>query len=330
MADVGCKAFDSSTECSPRPREASFDARFAVDHAIASLAERQHGVVGLRQLRALGMTDSAVRYRIALGRLHRLHIGVYAVGHLWLSANGRRMAAVLACGPEAVLSHRDAAALWGLRPSSRQRTDVTAGRQMRSRPGIDVHRVRSLHSDDCTQEQGIPVTTVARTLLDLAEVVRRSDLRRAFEEADRRRTIDLSAVEALFARSPGRHGLKALRALVGDASTSATDTQSELEAAFLRFCAAHAIPPPATNVHIAVFTVDAVWPGQRLIVELDGYAFHGTRAAFERDRARDAELQRAGYRVVRLTLRRLHREPVAIAASLHGMLASIARPWPTA
>jgi REase_MTES_1575/Transcriptional regulator, AbiEi antitoxin len=330
MVEVGCKAFDSSTKCSPRPRDASFDARLSVDHAIASLAERQHGVVGLRQLRALGMTDSAVRYRIAVGRLHRSHVGVYAVGHWWLSANGRRMAAVLACGPEAVLSHRDAAALWGLRPSSRRRTDVTAARQMRSRPGIDVHRVRSLHADDRTKEQGIPVTRDARTLLDLADVVRRSDLRRAFEEADRRRLLDLFAVEALLHRSPGRHGLKALRALVDDASASATDTQSELEAAFLRFCAHHAIPPPATNVQVAGFTVDAVWPAQQLIVELDGYAFHGTRAAFERDRARDAELQRAGYRVVRLTWRRLHREPAAVAASLHGMLASIARPWRTA
>ena len=207
---------------------------------------------------------------------------------------------------------------------------MTAARQMRSRPGIDVHRVRSFHADDCTTVDGIPVTTVPRTLLDLADVVRRSDLRRAFEEADRRRVLDLASFDALFGRSHGRHGLRAIAALRDDMSPSATDTQSELEAAFLRFCADHAIPPPPTNVQVAGFTVDAVWPAQRLIVELDGYAFHGTRAAFERDRARDAELQRAGYRVVRLTWRRLHREPVAIAASLHGMLASIARPWPTA
>ena len=210
-------------------------------------------------------------------------------------------------------------------------TDVTAARTARARSGIDLHRVRGLHPDDRTQEQGIPVTTVARTLLDLAEIVRPSDLRRAFEEADRRRLLDLSSFDALFARSRGRRGLKAIAALRDDASMSVMDTQSELEALFLRFCAEHAIPPPATNVHIAGFTVDAVWPAQRLIVELDGYAFHGTtRAAFERDRARDAELQRAGYRVVRLTWRRLHRESAAVAASLHGMLASIARPWRTA
>jgi very-short-patch-repair endonuclease len=211
------------------------------------------------------------------------------------------------------------------------RTDVTAARTARSRPGIDVHRVRSLHPDDRTTVDGIPVTTVHRTLLDLAEVVRSSDLRRAFEEAERRRLLDLASFDALFVRSRGRHGLRAIAALREDASASMAHTQSKLEAAFLRFCRDHGLPPPATNVLAAGFVVDALWPAERLVVELDGYAFHGTtRAAFERDRARDAELQRAGYRVVRVTWRRLHREPAALAASLRGMLASIARPWRTA
>ena len=241
------------------------------------------------------------------------------------------MAAVLACGDEAVLSHRSAAALYGLRPTARTSIDVTVPRPTaRSRPGIDVHRVKRLHPDDWTTLDQIPTTTVARTLLDLAEVVRTSDLNKAFEEAERRRLVDLSSLEALLARSRGRHGLRAVKALCADAKASLAHTQSELEAAFLRFCADHGIPRPQTNVQVGAFTVDALWPTHSLIVELDGYAFHGTtRQAFERDRIRDAELQRAGYRVVRLTWRRLHREPAAVAATLTGLLASIARPWRT-
>ena len=335
MADVNHLGSDIATRGgSPlrAGRVAPFVAGHSIDNAIADLATQQHGVVAHRQLRALGIGDGAIKHRVGAGRLQGVHVGVFAVGHRALTANGHRMAAVLACGPEAVLSHRSAAALHGLRRTAGTAIDVTVPRpRASSRPGVDVHRVKRLHPDDRTRERGVPVTTVARTLLDLADVVRGSDLRRAFEEADRRRLVDLSSFDALFARSPGRHGLNALRALVEDASTSVVDTHSELEAVFLRFCADHTIPPPATNVHIAGFTVDALWPAQRLVVKLDGYAFHGTtRAAFERDRARDAELQRAGYRVVRLTWRRLHREPAAVAASLHGMLASIARPWRTA
>jgi very-short-patch-repair endonuclease/predicted transcriptional regulator of viral defense system len=298
------------------------------DRTIADLAGRQHGVVAHRQLRALGVGEGAIRYRIASGRLHRVHAGVYAVGHRVLSASGIRLAAVLACGPGAVLSHRDAAALWGLRPCSRMTTDVTTAGGARSRPGIEVHRVKALYPDDCTTEDHIPTTTVARTLLDLAEVTRHKELERAFERADQNRLLDLSSFDALFARSKGRHGLGATRAVLR--STAAADTQSELEVTFLRFCRTHGIPGPQTNVLVEGFVVDALWPDQRVIVELDGYAFHGTtRAAFERDRARDAALQRAGYRVIRLTWRRLHAEPEVVAATLHALLASIAAPWRT-
>jgi Protein of unknown function (DUF559) len=187
--------------------------------------------------------------------------------------------------------------------------------------------VRSLDAEDRTIVEGIPVTTVARTLLDLAEVVRTSDLQRAFEAAERLRVLDLASFDALFARSHGRHGLGVMRAILTELGATYEHTQSELEAAFLRFCQEWRIPPPATNVLAAGFTVDALWSTHKLIVELDGYAFHGTtRQAFERDRIRDAELQRAGYRVVRLTWRRLRHEPEAVAATLGELLASIARP----
>ena len=229
------------------------------------------------------------------------------------------MAAVLACGPAAALSHRSAASLHGLRQNARTAIDVTVPRpRARSRPGIDVHRVKRLHPDDRTVVDGIPTTTLARTLLDLAEVTNRAELERAFDEADRRRLLDLSAFEALFARSTGRHGLGATRGVLKGQHPQTPEARS------------WNIPAPQTNVLVEGFVVDALWPEQKLIVELDGYAFHGTtRSAFERDRVRDADLQRAGYRVLRLTWRRLHEDPGPVAATLRALLASIAAPWRT-
>ena len=299
------------------------------DRATAEWASRQHGVIAYRQLRALGLEPGAIKHRVAAGRLHRVHVGVYAVGHRLLTANGHRMAAVLACGPDAVLSHRSAASLHALRQNARTAIDVTVPRpRARSRLGIDVHRVKRLHPDDRTVVGGIPTTTVARTLLDLAELIRPSELENAFDEAERRRLLDLSSFEALFARSSGRHGLGATRVALHRTTTA--ETRSELEAAFLRFCDTWNIPAPQTNVLVEGFVVDALWPEQKLVVELDGYAFHGTtRTAFERDRVRDADLQRAGYSVLRLTWRRLHEEPEPVAGTLHALLASIAAPWRT-
>jgi len=232
------------------------------------------------------------------------------------------MAAVLACGPRSVLSHRDAAALWGLRPTARTRTDVTVPRPAaRSRPGIDVHRVRALHPDDCTVHEGIPVTTVARTLFDLAEVVRPREVERCFDEAERLRLLDLPAVEAVCARGHGRRGLRVLRPLLEDRRPSLVDAWSPLEAIFLPFCRRHGVPLPAVNVALGEFIVDALWSEQRLVAELDSWEFHGkTRAAFEGDRRRDATLLLAGHRVIRLTWRRLHREPERVAGELRALL----------
>jgi len=292
------------------------------DAAVAEIADRQHGLVAHRQLVALGLGPGAIKHRMGTGRWHSVHRGVYAVGRRRLSADGHRMAAVLACGPGAVLSHRDAAALWVIRATARTRIDVTVPRpNARSRPGIHVHRVRTLHPDDCTIHDGIPVTTVARTLLDLAEVVRPRDVERAFDEAERLRLLDLVALEAACARGHGRHGLKVLRHLLADRRPSLVDTWSVLEARFLPFCHRHGVPVPAVNVAVAGFTVDALWTRERLIAELDSYEFHGkTRAAFERDRARDAALLIAGYRVIRLTWRRLEREPERVAGELRALL----------
>jgi hypothetical protein len=293
------------------------------DDALAALAARQHGVVAYRQLLELGFGRRAIQSRVARGRLHRVHLAVYAVGHSALSGNGRLLAAVLACGPGALLSHWSAGAHWQLLPTSRSAVDVTVPSRTRAgNRGIVVHQARHLHPDDGTVREGIPVTSVARTLLDLAEVVRPRQLERAVEEAERLRLFDLRDLEELCERSRGRRGLRPLRAVLGGAVGEPPATRSELERRFLDLCREAGLPRPAVNLAAAGFEVDALWPRQRLVVELDGHAFHGTRAAFERDRVRDAELQLAGYRVLRLTHRRLKDEPAAVARTVATLLAT--------
>jgi Protein of unknown function (DUF559) len=290
------------------------------DRGIAELARRQHGVVAYRQLIGLGFGRGGIRHRVQMGRLHRLHEGVYAVGHPLVSVHGRWMAGVLACGPGSVLSHRCAAALLGIRPSSRFVVDVTtpcASRQ--NRPGIEVHRTRRLDPEDRGAEDGIPITTVARTLLDLAEVVPPNDVVRTIEATERLRLFDLRAVEDVVARNPGRRGLRPLgRAL--EAYRPTPVMRSELERRFLDLCDQGGLPRPVVNGMVAGLEVDAAWPGAGLVVELDSRTFHGTHEAFERDRVRDATLQVAGYRVVRLTHMRMEREPEAVLRTVQLLL----------
>ena len=292
-------------------------------HELAALATRQHGVAAHWQLVELGLGRKAIEYRLAAGSLERVHVGVYAIGHEALSGRGRRMGAVLTGGPDAVLSHQSAAALWDLRPSSRAAIDVTVpARGRRRRPGITFHRVRHLDEDDRTVVDGIPVTSVPRTLLDLAEVVRPRALERAFEEAERLRLLDVRAVERLLDKSTGRRGQRPLRALLRE-YREPPPTRSELERAFLDLCRAHGLPLPEVNVRIGKYEVDMLWREQKLIVELDGRAFHDTGRTFERDRVRDAELQ-LEYRVVRITYRRLNREPAVVAETIRRHLGKAA------
>jgi hypothetical protein len=237
------------------------------------------------------------------------------------------MAAVLACSKSALLSHQSAAALWQFRTTSRAQVDVTVpGRTRRGRPGVALHLVRNLHPDDGTARDRIPVTTVARTLLDLGEALSPTQLQRAFEEADRLELIDMRAIEQLLERSRGRRGLKPLAALLATHRGPAPPIRSELERLFLDLCHRADLPPPTVNAPVEGWEVDALWREQRLIVELDGYAFHGDRASFERDRTRDATLQLAGYRVLRVTHRRLETEPAAVADTVRSLLAQEGRP----
>ncbi len=287
------------------------------ERELAALANRQHGIVTRRQLLRAGLGVRTIKRRVEAGRLHHLHRGVYVLGHGGLNKHGHWLGAVLACGREALLSHRSAAALLGLTRAPRGVVEVTSA-SGRRRPGIVVHQ-GGIDESDRTLVDAIPVTSVARTLLDLAEVVDGQTLRRAFEEADRLHLLEMSELEELCARSHGRRGLRALRPLI-EAAREPITTDSPLEDRFAVFCEKHCLPPPATNVAVLGHEVDALWPTRRLMVEMDSYAYHRHRAAFERDRARDAEFAAAGYRVIRLTHRRLEEEPDAVADQLRRLL----------
>jgi very-short-patch-repair endonuclease/predicted transcriptional regulator of viral defense system len=293
-----------------------------VDIAVGRLAARQHGVVSLAQLVALGLSRQAVAKRVSAGRLHRLHRGVYAVGHAKLTVRGRWMAAVLACGPGAVLSHRDAGALHGIRPSSRRKIDVsTASRGRRGPEAIDLHRVRRLDPRDVTAVDGIPVTTVARTLADLAEVTDRRGVERALHEAEVRRVLDMRAVSDASERLNGRHRVAILTDVVRAAEPAAL-TASELEHRMLELCRSAGLPAPTVNAPVEGLTVDFLWREQRLIVETDGAQTHLTRRAFEEDRARDVLLTLAGYTVLRFTHRQIEQRPDEVARALAQLLSA--------
>jgi very-short-patch-repair endonuclease len=285
--------------------------------AIAELADRQHAVVSREQLRALGLTDDDIDYRLAIGRLHRVYRGVFAVGHRVLNANGRRVAAVLTSGDGAVLSHVSAAALWDLRPSASTRMDVTIAARggRRKRAGIRIHRVHELLDEERTMVGVIPTTTVARTLLDLASLVARPALSRAVERAEILELFDLAAIQATLERHRGRPGTRALAAAVQDAA-AAPLTRSDLERRMFALCKAHGVARPRVNHMVLGHEVDFLWPRPKLIAEVDSWKYHRTRAAFGRDRARDAELTIAGYTVTRFTDTEIAHTPTAVADRL--------------
>jgi hypothetical protein len=270
---------------------------------LADRARRQHSVVSGAQLHEMGFDDAAIRRRVLSGRLHRLHRGVYAVGHTVLNRHGRYLAATMACGRGAVLSHRSAAALWGIRPTDAARIDVTVSHTsgFRSTAAIVVHRSR--RPIEATTRDGIAVTTPGQTLADLATALPRRALEKAAEQAEALR-LDMS----IPAGHPGETRLR--EAMAHDLGST---TRSPLEDAFLELCDAHGIPRPRVNTIVEGYEVDFCWPEERLIVETDGRAHHGTRAAFERDRARDARLTVLGWRVLRFTDRHVRLEPDWVA-----------------
>jgi very-short-patch-repair endonuclease len=314
------------------------------DKAIARVAERQHGVVSIGQLRAVGISEDVVFGRMRAGRLHRIHRGVYAVGHSALSREARWMAAVLACGgktthssgqvqravpagrqapeggePEgenrrtilahwgAALSHRSAAVLWGMLPSADGPVDVSVpgyGGRAKRR-GIRLHRSQTLLSAAVTLRTGIPVTTPARTIADL------------------RRTVSAHGKQGLISPRELRRAIRQANVLglpVGD-EEKRDRTRSDLERDFLRLCRRHRLPAPEVNVRIGRHLVDFLWRDRMLVVETDGYRYHRGRAAFEDDRTGDLSLRAMGYDVLRLADRQLTEEPAQIAQVLEARLA---------
>lgn len=261
--------------------------------------------------------------RLERGALHRIHRGVYSVGHSVLSVLGRWMAATLALGPRSVLSHRSAGELWGLVPRSGRVIDVTRPTLARARPGIAPHRAL-LPADERTVVDGIPVTTVPRTVLDYAVGASRREVERALNEMEVQQLRDALSIRDLLARYPRRRGSAVVRALLDEGDETRGVPKRELEERFAALVERHGLPRPRRNADLAVrsrlFNVDCLWPDARLVVELDGRAVHGTHTAFEADRERDRLMLTDGWGVMRITWAQLRDEERAVAADLRAAL----------
>lgn len=298
------------------------------DRDLAAKATVQKGLVSVEQMRDLGLSSRAAAHRMKAGRLHRLHRGVYAVGHEATDESGRLLAAVLACGAGSAVSHLSAAALWGLRERGPLLVDVIvpcqAGRKV---DGIRPHRCRAPGPDELAVCDGVPCTTPSRTLVDLAGVLGRTGLRSAVEQGAVHGILDVAAVDRALDRGRRRRGVPLLRAIIDNWRSEEARVprlRSALEAKLLSLILGHRLPRPACNQRLQVgsraFEVDFLWRDQRLVVEVDGYASHGTRAAFERDPRRDQALLLAGYRVARFTWDQVEREPEGTASTIARLL----------
>lgn len=297
------------------------------DRAIWARAAAQHAVISLAQLKDLGLSAGGVGKRVAAGRLYRVHHGVYSlIVPALLTRQGRFAAAVLACGDGAVLSHRAAAILHELRLRGRGLIDVTApGSRGRNRAGIRVHSAATILPRDRIRIDNIPVTTLARTLLDVAEDATRREVERAIDAAEQQRTLDMTAIDDVLARAGGRRGAALLTSILDEHRLGCTITRNDLEEAFLQICRAIGLPPDHVNGWIAFpdgggAEADFLWRSQRLIVEVDGRDVHTTRRAFEADRRRDQRLATLGYRVIRFTWRQVIHEPDDVARTLRALL----------
>ncbi len=290
------------------------------DQAIAKLAAGQHGNVTRSQLLGIGLTRKAIDYRRRSGRLHRVYPGVYAVGRPPSSPRERAAAAVLASGPHAVLSHGSALALWGLTkrwPATPHVTVTTGDRRPRN---IETHRSRTLDRRDLTTTFAIRVTTPARAILDSAPGMTRKAVTRAVNDARLAHILTPADVADVIRRNPIHPGAKSLKPHAEP--TRSGPTRSAFEDLFAQICRDHGLPTPVFNITLDGYEVDAYFPEQGLIVELDGWDFHQTREAFESDRERDAHNLAAGRRTVRVTWDRLHERPDAEAERIGRILSA--------
>jgi hypothetical protein len=286
---------------------------------LAKLAAAQHGVVSQRQLAKLGYSGSAVVRGVRAGRLHRLHRGVYAVGHPAVPKHGQCLAAVFASGDGAMLSHSSAAWLWGLNPELPRIPEVTVPSRGHNRMKMRIHHSTILEEDDLADFTGIPTTAVPRTLLDLAARMGDKPLGRLVERAERRGLLDIGAMDSLIVRS-GRHaGRKRLRRVIS-IYLDPIMSRARTERAFLDIVKRAELPRPAINAFVAGHEIDAYWERERFAVELDGWETHRTRAAFERDPLRIEDLKLAGIDAIRITARRIEQEPDQVARRLRALL----------
>jgi hypothetical protein len=292
------------------------------DLALATLAGRQWGVVSLAQLHGLGIGRSGVTRRVQGGRLRRVHRGVYAVGGAVLPREGRCLAAVMACGSGAVLSHVSAAVHWNLLQYEPPRPEVTAPASRKGVPGIRLHRSHSLDAQDTSNHRGIPITTVHRTLLDIAARVPTHHLARALAQAERVQLYDHRALLDVIKRSNGHRGTRTLSTAIAD---DPQFTRGELEALMSKLARDHGLPQPKSNHALDVpdhpgLEADFYFAEYGLVIETDGWETHRTRHAFESDRAKDAALTAAGYIVVRFTWRQLRDDPDTVAERIKAIL----------
>jgi very-short-patch-repair endonuclease len=284
--------------------------RTEAGQALAERARRQHGVVSIRQLKQLGYGKDAVTRAVRASRLHRLHRGVYAAGYRPLTWEGHCLAAVLACAPAAVASHRTAGWLWGILRSRPGSFDVTAASRRHRKQGIRLHYAE-LTSTDRAIRDGIPTTSLSRTLLDLAASISFDRLEKSVEAADRRGLLDLRLVDSLLARCSHHPGATALQRALATYRPDPAVTRSDVERDF-RALVEGAGLRPSMNFVVAGYELDAYWPEERFGVELEVYETHGTRAAFERDGPRQEDLMLLGVETIRISGPRLDREPRAV------------------
>lgn len=299
------------------------------DALIHRLAADQHGVVSRPQLLDAGVRSHVIDHRVRRGRLRPLHRGVYRVGPI----RGRRepeMAALLACGPGAVLSHRSAARLWGLlreEPGDVPvEVSVHPGHPERG-PSIRAYRSR-VPEPDRAEQDGLSLTSAGRTILDLAASTDARGLERALARAGRLELLPPGALQDLLERYPRRRGTPLLRALL-EARAEPAFVRSEAEELLLGLVRRAGIRPPEVNVVVRGWEVDFLWRRPGLVVEVDGFAFHRSASAFERDRTRDGILTAAGFRVMRVTWRQLHRRPEAVLVRLAKALEGARRERPS-
>ncbi len=269
-----------------------------------------------RQLRAAGVGENAIRHRADNGHLHRVHRGVYIVGHMALAPGAREQAALLACGDRALLSHWSAAYLWGLVDDAPAQIHVMlVGGRRRPKAGVRLHGISEIDRRDVRRRRGLPLTSPARTLIDLAADTGFDRLEAMLAEARALKLVRDGELEAALDRAGQRRGAGAMRRFLRQEGGPAL-TRSKGERLMLRLTLAAGLPVPNANTRVAGWEVDFLWPAQRLVLEVDGYQFHGHRAAFERDRRKGLALAAAGYRVIRISWRQLVHQPLAVAAQL--------------